>query len=62
MAIKAKRAMAEPAKVELAEKQISDYARTVKFTVVEYTFEHIVQKLNDDRGYGDRVTVTVHLT
>lgn len=42
---------ADPAKVEAAEKQISDYARTVKFTVTEYSFEHIVQRLKGDRYY-----------
>ena len=37
--------------VEAAEKAIADYARTVKFTVTEYTFEFIVQKLKDERYY-----------
>lgn len=38
-------------KVELAEQQIVDYARTVKFTIVEYSFEFIVQKLDAGRYY-----------
>lgn len=37
--------------VEEAEKQIRDYSRTVKFTVTEYSFEFIVQKLKDKRYY-----------
>jgi hypothetical protein len=37
--------------IEEAEKQITEYARTVKFTVTEYSFEFIVQKLNADRYY-----------
>ncbi|OIQ78578.1 hypothetical protein GALL_397110 [mine drainage metagenome] len=51
MTAKMKRKPADPAKVEAAEKQISDYARTVKFTVVEYSFEHIVQRFKNDRYY-----------
>lgn len=51
MTTKTKRKPADPAKVEAAEKQISDYARTVKFTVTEYSFEHIVQRLKGDRYY-----------
>jgi hypothetical protein len=34
-----------------AEKQIVAYSRTVKFTVTEYSFEFIVQKLTTDRYY-----------
>lgn len=34
-----------------AEKQISDYAKTVKFTVTEYSFEFIVDRLNSGRYY-----------
>ena len=41
----------DPAQIEEAEKQIREYSRTVKFTVVEYSFEFIVQKLNDKRYY-----------
>jgi hypothetical protein len=37
--------------VEEAEKQIIEYSRTVKFTVTEYSFEFIVQKLTTDRYY-----------
>lgn len=51
MTTKTKRKPADPAKVEAAERQISDYARTVKFTVTEYSFEHIVQRLKGDRYY-----------
>ncbi|CAA7621583.1 conserved hypothetical protein [Candidatus Terasakiella magnetica] len=51
MATKTKRKPADPAKVEAAERQISDYARTVKFTVTEYSFEHIVQRLKGERYY-----------
>lgn len=38
-------------RIEEAEKQIVDYSRTVKFTVTEYSFEFIVQKLTTDRYY-----------
>ncbi|USU08918.1 DUF262 domain-containing protein [Sphingomonadaceae bacterium OTU29MARTA1] len=34
-----------------AERQIVNYSKTVKFTIVEYTFEFIVQKLNAERYY-----------
>jgi hypothetical protein len=51
MTMKTKRKPADPVKVEAAEKQISDYARTVKFTLTEYSFEHIVQRLNGNRYY-----------
>lgn len=34
-----------------AEKTISDYSRTVNFTIVEYSFEFIVEKLNKGRYY-----------
>lgn len=51
MKAQTKRKPADPVKVEAAEKQISDYARTVKFTVTEYSFEHIVQRLKNDRYY-----------
>ncbi|WP_417321881.1 DUF262 domain-containing protein [Erythrobacter aureus] len=37
--------------VARAERQIVEYAKTVKFTVTEYSFEFIVQKLNSDRYY-----------
>lgn len=46
-----KRALPDPAKVEEAERQIREYSRTVKFTVTEYSFEFIVQKLLADRYY-----------
>lgn len=49
--MKTRRKPVDPAKVEAAEKQISDYARTVKFTVTEYSFEHIVQRLKGERYY-----------
>lgn len=38
-------------RVQEAESQIVDYARSVKFTVTEYSFEFIVQKLNAERYY-----------
>lgn len=38
-------------RVEEAERQIIEYSRTVKFTVTEYSFEFIVQKLTTDRYY-----------
>lgn len=38
-------------RVEEAEAQITAYSRTVKFTVTEYSFEFIVQKLVGDRYY-----------
>lgn len=41
----------DPAYVAAAETAILDYARTVKFTVVEYTFEFIVERLNSERYY-----------
>jgi hypothetical protein len=47
----ARRKLPDPAHVEEAEKQILEYSRTVKFTVTEYSFEFIVQKLNSDRYY-----------
>lgn len=37
--------------VQEAERQIIEYSRTVKFTVTEYSFEFIVQKLTTDRYY-----------
>ena len=37
--------------VEAAEKQIREYSRTVKFTVTEYSFEFIVEKLKAERYY-----------
>ena len=38
-------------RIDEAESQITEYARTVKFTVTEYSFEFIVQKLNAGRYY-----------
>jgi len=38
-------------RVEEAEAQITAYSRTVKFTVTEYSFEFIVEKLVSDRYY-----------
>jgi hypothetical protein len=40
-----------PEQVAEAERQIIEYSRTVKFTVTEYSFEFIVQKLATDRYY-----------
>ena len=37
--------------IEAAEQAIGAFARTVKFTVVEYTFEFIVEKLEKGRYY-----------
>jgi len=51
MARMTRRNSIDPTQVEEAEKQIREYSRTVKFTVTEYSFEFIVQKLNDDRYY-----------
>lgn len=48
---KSKRKGMAPDKVAEAERQIIDYSKTVKFTVTEYSFEFIVQKLNTDRYY-----------
>ncbi|MES1971688.1 MAG: DUF262 domain-containing protein [Pseudomonadota bacterium] len=47
----AKKKGQSPEQVELAEAQISGYAKTVKFTVTEYSFEFIVQRLNAGRYY-----------
>lgn len=41
----------DPAKVQQAELQIQEYARTVKFTVTEYSFEFITEKVNSERYY-----------
>jgi hypothetical protein len=38
-------------RLEEAERQIVAYSRSVKFTVTEYSFEFIVQKLSADRYY-----------
>jgi len=51
MAKKKSRRPADPAQIALAEEQIVEYSRTVKFTVTEYSFEFMVQKLKDDRYY-----------
>ena len=51
MAQKKRKKIIEPAYVEAAEKAISEYARAVKFTVTEYTFEFIVDKLKNGRYY-----------
>jgi Protein of unknown function DUF262 len=40
-----------PEQVEEAERQIIQYSRAVKFTVTEYSFEFIVQKLTTNRYY-----------
>lgn len=39
------------AQIEQAERQIREYSRNVKFTVTEYSFEFIVEKLNSERYY-----------
>ncbi|MBB4639838.1 DUF262 domain-containing protein [Rhizorhapis suberifaciens] len=46
-----KKASLAPERIEEAERQIIDYSKTVKFTVTEYSFEFIVQKLNAERYY-----------
>lgn len=51
MTANTKKKPADPAKVERAEKEIREYSRNVKFTVTEYSFEFIVQKLNSERYY-----------
>ncbi len=51
MARSAKRKLPDQARIEEAENQILEYSRTVKFTVTEYSFEFIVQKLNSNRYY-----------
>jgi len=43
--------LATQIQIEDAERQIREYSRSVKFTVTEYTFEFIVQKLTDGRYY-----------
>ena len=39
MAKSAKSKAPDPTKIEEAEKQITEYSRTVKYTVTEYSFE-----------------------
>lgn len=51
MAKPVRRNLPSQERVEEAEKQIVEYSRTVKFTVTEYSFEFIVQKLTTDRYY-----------
>ena len=41
MVRKVKRKLPDPAQIDEAEKQIREYSRTVKFTVVEYSFEFV---------------------
>ena len=41
----------DQSQLDEAEKQIREYSRAVKFTVTEYSFEFIVQKLNEGRYY-----------
>lgn len=38
-------------RIEEAENEIRDYSRAVKFTVSEYSFEHLAAKLTDGRYY-----------
>ncbi len=54
MASKTRRKLPDSAQIDEAEKQIAEYSRAVKFTVTEYSFEFIVQKLNADRYYVPR--------
>lgn len=51
MAKQTRNKLPSTAQVEEAEKQIREYSRTVKFTVTEYSFEFIVQKLLANRYY-----------
>lgn len=51
MTRKSKQNKPDPEQIKEAEKQIREYSRTVKFTVVEYTFEFIVEKFNAERYY-----------
>jgi len=51
MAKQSKRKGPTPERVAEAESRIIEYAKTVKFTVTEYSFEFIVQKLNAGRYY-----------
>lgn len=48
---KQRRRIIDPSLIEQAESQISEYSRAVKFTVTEYSFEFIVQKLDAERYY-----------
>ncbi|MFT8720067.1 DUF262 domain-containing protein [Acetobacter sp.] len=48
---KTRRKLPDAAHVDEAEKQITEYSRAVKFTITEYSFEFIVQKLTTDRYY-----------
>lgn len=41
----------DTAYIETAEKAIGDYARTVKYTITDYSFEFIVDKLEKERYY-----------
>lgn len=41
----------DQAQIDEAEKEIREYSRAVKFTVTEYSFEFIVQKLKENRYY-----------
>nr|CAA6821745.1 MAG: Unknown protein [uncultured Thiotrichaceae bacterium] len=51
--MKQKKSNKQPDQLQLdeAEKQIREYSRAVKFTVTEYSFEFIVQKLKENRYY-----------
>lgn len=51
MARAVRRNRPDPDRVAEAERQILEYSRAVKFTVTEYSFEFIVQKLNTNRYY-----------
>jgi len=51
MVAASKTRFADPIKVEEAEQEILAYSRTVKFTVTEYSFEFIVEKLKSERYY-----------
>lgn len=51
MARRPRKSSIDPVVVEEAERQIKEYSRTVKFTVTEYSFEFIVDKLEADRYY-----------
>jgi hypothetical protein len=46
-----KRNRPDAAKINEAEQKITEYSRAVKFTVTEYSFEFIVQRLDAERYY-----------
>lgn len=51
MVTESRRNLPSSAQIDAAEKQIREYSRTVKFTVTEYSFEFMVEKLKAGRYY-----------